>query len=211
MGTSERKGREKEARRMAIIEAAEELFFSKGYDHTTVNEIMKNAELGKGTFYLYFVSKEDVYHAVALRGMEKLLPMFKESFEEIETGLDEVIRLGYTLLDFYKKFPDYFILMTYDGYNGISNDNTPTQQMLGEKSSRLMEIMVNAITRGINDQTIRTDLEPKSMMYIVMTTTQSLIRSSFPKDKDLSQYLGITADDIFKAYYNLIYRAISNT
>lgn len=210
MGISERKEREKEARIGAIIGAAENLFFTRGYENTTVNDIMQKAELGKGTFYLYFVSKEDLYHAIALRGMEKLLPMFNETYSINETGIDKVIHLGFTLLEFYKKHPNYFLLMTYDGYNGITNEDTPTQKKLTEKSNKLMEIMIDALNIGIKDDTIRNDLNPQSIMYIIMSTTQSLIRSSFPRSNDLAKYMGISADQIFNDYYRLIYCAISN-
>jgi len=210
LGISERREREKKARKNTIIEAAEVLFFSKGYDTTTVNDIMKRAELGKGTFYLYFISKEDLYHSVVLRGVEKLLPMFEEVSRSHAKGIDKVLRLGFTLLDFYKKYPDYFMLMTYDGYQGIANENTPTQKVLTDKSSRLMEITTQAIDTGIGDKTIRNDLDTKRIMYILMSTAQSLIRSSFPRNKDLQEYLGISAEEIFKEYYDLMFRALEN-
>lgn len=54
MGTTERKKREKERRRNTIIDAAEKVIFSKGLDQSTMTEIAQEAELSKGTLYLYF-------------------------------------------------------------------------------------------------------------------------------------------------------------
>lgn len=210
MGISDRRMRERKSRKNDIINAAEELFFSKGYENTSINEIMNQAELGKGTFYLYFSSKEDMYHAIALRGMEKLLPLFEQAAKIDSKGIDIVIRLGYTLLQFYKDFPDYFMLMTYDGFRGITNENTPTQQELTVKSAKLMEIIMGAIQLGIDDQSINNKLDPRAIMFITMSATQSLIRSSFPKNDELQQHLGVSADDIFATYSDLLFRAISN-
>ncbi len=47
-----------------IIDAAELLFAQKGYDKTTVNDILNKVDIGKGTFYHYFKSKEEVMNAV---------------------------------------------------------------------------------------------------------------------------------------------------
>ena len=64
MGVQERKEREKQARQDAILEAAREIFFAKGLDQATIDDIAEKAELSKGTIYLYFKSKEELYISV---------------------------------------------------------------------------------------------------------------------------------------------------
>lgn len=56
-----------EERRNEIVNIAEMLFSTKGYTKTTVNDILKSAEIAKGTFYHYFQSKEEVMDAVVMR------------------------------------------------------------------------------------------------------------------------------------------------
>ncbi|MGX5828291.1 TetR/AcrR family transcriptional regulator [Mesorhizobium sp. 43Arga] len=55
-----------EVRRDDILRAATSLFVAKGVGTTTIDAIATRAEVAKGTFYLYFTSKEDV--VAALRG-----------------------------------------------------------------------------------------------------------------------------------------------
>lgn len=50
-----------------ILDAAQALFVQKGYEKATVNDILERVEIGKGTFYHYFKSKEDVMNAVISR------------------------------------------------------------------------------------------------------------------------------------------------
>lgn len=50
---------DKEAKRKILFDAAMELFTSKGYDHTTMDDIAEKAGVGKGTIYEYFSSKTD--------------------------------------------------------------------------------------------------------------------------------------------------------
>jgi AcrR family transcriptional regulator len=56
-----------------IVDAAELLFTSKGYETTTVNDILYKVQIGKGTFYHYFKSKEDVMDAVINRMVEGIV------------------------------------------------------------------------------------------------------------------------------------------
>ncbi len=50
--------------RKEILEAAKELFLSKGYEETSVTDIMELAGGAKGMFYRFFQSKEEVMHAL---------------------------------------------------------------------------------------------------------------------------------------------------
>ena len=48
-------------RKEQILKVAEKMFSQKGYYETYVEDIIKEAKVGKGTFYRYFKSKEDLY------------------------------------------------------------------------------------------------------------------------------------------------------
>ena len=50
-----------------ILDAAKELFLSKGYEETAITDIMELAGGAKGMFYRFFQSKEDVMHALGDR------------------------------------------------------------------------------------------------------------------------------------------------
>lgn len=54
-------------RRNEILDTAQRLFHSKGYEKCTVNDILKEIAIAKGTFYHYFKSKEEVLDAVISR------------------------------------------------------------------------------------------------------------------------------------------------
>src|ERR1700686_233823 len=61
-----------EFRQSEIITAASKVFAEKGYIAATVDEIAARAALAKGTLYLYFDSKEQVYNAVLANDLETL-------------------------------------------------------------------------------------------------------------------------------------------
>jgi len=54
-----------------ILDAAEVLFFQKGYDKTTINDILESLSISKGAFYHYFKSKEEVMSAIVMRSVHE--------------------------------------------------------------------------------------------------------------------------------------------
>lgn len=57
----------KEERREQLLEVAERLFLSKGYEKTAVSDIVREAGVAQGTFYCHFKTKEDILVAVVRR------------------------------------------------------------------------------------------------------------------------------------------------
>lgn len=53
-----------ESRRERILAAARKVFREKGYDRTTVSDVVREAGVAQGTFYLYFPSKKDAFLAL---------------------------------------------------------------------------------------------------------------------------------------------------
>lgn len=62
-----------EERRLEIIKTAEKLFRINGYNNITVDAIVKEVGVAKGTFYYYFKSKEDVLEAIVDYTMERVV------------------------------------------------------------------------------------------------------------------------------------------
>ncbi|MBE9547709.1 MAG: TetR/AcrR family transcriptional regulator [Proteobacteria bacterium] len=102
MGLEERKKKEKEQRRKTILKAARKQFFEKGFNPVTVASIARKAELSKGTIYLYFKSKEEIYAQILLSDIDKFHERISSVFQEGK-GASEM------LLDFSDIYIDYFL------------------------------------------------------------------------------------------------------
>ena len=59
-----------ELRKKQILECSMEIFSKKGYYETHVEEIIKKAKVGKGTFYRYFKNKENLFHSLLLKFLD---------------------------------------------------------------------------------------------------------------------------------------------
>lgn len=76
---AKRTSMEPEARRRQLIECARDLFFERGYEATTVNDIIARAGVSKGGFYHHFAAKEDVLEGLCVllaeQAMQRLRPL----------------------------------------------------------------------------------------------------------------------------------------
>ncbi len=66
-----------EERREEIMDAAAELFSTKGYEETTTTDIMKKVGIAKGTLYYHFASKEEILDALVERMGRRLISAAK--------------------------------------------------------------------------------------------------------------------------------------
>ena len=209
MGVSERKEREKRERRAAIVDAAERLFFERGYTLTTMDDIARVSQLAKGTLYLYAKNKEELFHAVALRGLEILLALCDSQVAAQTRGIDKVMAYGQALTIFYRQHTAYFLLMSSDPDQAIANDDTPTNLALEQISVRLIEQITSAIQVGKDDGTIRSDVPPKETALVLAFTIQAVLRATMPNDAGLQRLFATSAEAVIAAYFSLIQRSLS--
>lgn len=67
-----RRARKRAASRQRLLAAARRVFAREGLASATIAAITQEADLGFGTFYLYFTTKDDAYRAVVLEGFDEL-------------------------------------------------------------------------------------------------------------------------------------------
>lgn len=86
--------------RERIVEAARELFWSRGYEATSVADILDRAEVHSGSLYHYFRGKQDLLLAVLDEYVEMLWPaVIQPVFERVEDPIERV----FGILDGYRK------------------------------------------------------------------------------------------------------------
>lgn len=108
MSIADRKAREKEQRRTDIVNAAEQMFFAKGYDNVSFEDVARVVELNRATIYLYFKNKESLYLAIVLRAIKQLYTVTQERLSNCGDSYHKVDALGYSYLYFARVYPDYF-------------------------------------------------------------------------------------------------------
>jgi len=85
-------------RKQDILDYALRLFLSKGYDKTTIEDILIKTGIGKGTFYYYFKSKEELLHEIIRSQAEAIIEAIKQINEKPELNalekLNEIAKIA---------------------------------------------------------------------------------------------------------------------
>jgi AcrR family transcriptional regulator len=153
MSVAERRAREKQARKSLILDAARELFFEKGLEGTTVEDIAERSELSKGTIYLYFPSKEEIYVTIMLEGASILYEMLQEA-ASIDVPADTLLRrMGQTYYRFYREYTGYFrmLFLYYNSALDIHKKISPELcTQCDQKAVQSIHLAAQMIQRGVD-------------------------------------------------------------
>lgn len=87
-----RRERRKEARPGELLAAALDLFVEKGFAATRVEEVAHRAGVSKGTLFLYFSSKEELFKAVVRENISNRFTEWGEELQAFEGTSEELIR-----------------------------------------------------------------------------------------------------------------------
>ncbi|WP_321416458.1 TetR/AcrR family transcriptional regulator [uncultured Methanomethylovorans sp.] len=171
MAIADRRGREKEQRRNTIIDAAEKLFFSRGFDNVSMEDIAKEVELGKGTLYLYFKSKDSLFFAIIFRRWMDLGESITEKVSHGKTGLEKVQIMIRSLIEYARENADYTDMFTTFWPQISLRMGEEDAQTMRETAMKYMPRVHNDVVEGIEDGSVRNDLDPRLLgIYVEMIT-----------------------------------------
>lgn len=159
MQTLSRREKEKESRKMEIVNAAEKVFGQRGFDSASMDEIAKEAQFAKRTIYQYFVSKEDLFFAVVLRGFNLQFRYLGDAIEKGDTGLGKLRLAASAYYQFCLDFPNLFRLMSYAGHVMEGAGASPNSSVLAGLGQGVFKEYAKVIEAGKADGSIRADVD----------------------------------------------------
>lgn len=213
MGAEERKEKEKEIRRRDIIDAAESVFFSKGYDIATMDDVAKAAEFSKRTVYVYFKSKEQIYFEIMIRGYKILIEMIKayDKKSNNDNGIYKIRKLGVILFEFSKQYEDYFsAIMNYengemDFSSGVSDTSRQECYELGEK---IFDYLKFSLNQGIEDGTIDSSIDIINTALVLWSCTLGIFNTIRTKKRYIMEYHKKNSEELLEDAFDMLTKAI---
>ncbi len=208
MGISERKEREREQRRTAIVNAAEKVFFDKGVDSATMDEIADVAELSKGTLYLYFKSKTELYLAVCEKGMHIMLDQFRVAYEQPVSGREKLRNIGLTYFNFAITQPEYFKATSYFELTDMDHDAKDSEIAISchDLGELLFGYTLAAIRDGMNDLSIHSKHKPNELAVMMWSSLRGVIQlyNMRHRGHDIPILNTLTFNELVPHYINLL-------
>jgi AcrR family transcriptional regulator len=163
-------------RQSEIITAARTVFAEKGYMAATVDEIAQRAGLAKGTIYVYFDSKEQIYNAVMSDDLEALRRLTVEKIMAAGTVYEKVSAYIHARFEYCELRRDFFRIMYIEPSSSTVWSKAKVMEWLREPVRLLTEAIASAIAAG---EIRRFPAETLAWTVVDMTTGALQRRLSF--------------------------------
>jgi AcrR family transcriptional regulator len=164
MGIKESKGREREAIRRAILDAARDLFVQEGYQNVSIRKIAERIEYSPAAIYGYFPSKDDIFFALAEEGF-RLLHGDRASDTALENlpPLEGIRSVFTRFYEYSREHPQYFALMFVDRSVPRISREYERFAFAREIKEHLIGQVRECITAGV----FRADLQPEVALRLL--------------------------------------------
>lgn len=137
-----------------IVQAAITTFSKYGYDKTRMDDIAESAKLGKGTLYLYFKSKEELFYAISENSIKELKEQLSKLFSKKEDLVHDA-----------EKFYDQYRNLVHDSEKvsfemiAESSRNPKLRKALYEQRMKVYDIVIDYLRRQIEKGFFRKDMD----------------------------------------------------
>jgi AcrR family transcriptional regulator len=199
------------------LSAGERLFLEKGYSAVTMDELAKTCELSKGTLYIYFKSKEELFYTIKLKGMSILNKMFADAINSKSTVLSKLVAIGQMYLEFYCRHTTYFKIVNYfeEHHSFEKEEVKELKKQCFRKSNELMNEILKLIEQGIKEKIFKKIFNPLEFAVTLWSSSNGIIqiidhiKSHATLSEDECNDLIFTDINFEESLYNLWKRLIS--
>ena len=162
-----------EYRRDALLHAATRIFGKYGFDCATMEQIAHDADVAKGTTYLYYRSKQSIYDAALSRGLAELDRRTHEAVERAPDLHDAIAAFVTARAQYFLEHRDFFrmyVAAISRHITSVKPRASEFQAMVDRQTRRLED----AIARGVSRGEIR-HVDPAAAALAIFDLTRGLV------------------------------------
>jgi AcrR family transcriptional regulator len=198
--------RKKEEKRAAILDAAEILIANQGLESMTMDQVANEADVAKGTLYLYFKNKDTLFAAVNARILKLLNENIKKQMSMHSNGSEKVVALESALIGFSIQNPQKWKAGTELYQMKFDDQEDPNVQDSLNEANKSIQMMAEAYRQGIKEGTILSDIDPvTTAIFNRMTLINAFTPTS--EQKKLLEMNNISHEHYLSVSWNLTNRS----
>ncbi len=185
--------------RRNILDAADKLFCKNGVEKTTMEQLAVEAGYSKPTLYGYFKDKDEVYFALVLEFMEKIVVKVDKAIDENTAFSDTFTKICQDVFLLATRYPLYFEGLIGTINVNIKADDTPQiYKDIYRLGEALNEKLIALLLQGKDEGVINTALDNSAILLFVWSSVAGIIRMINHK-KDYLKMLQLNEKD-FSAF-----------
>ncbi|MFP4067396.1 MAG: TetR/AcrR family transcriptional regulator [Spirochaetaceae bacterium] len=205
MGIAERRTRERDHRRSAILDAARRQFLAQGLEQVRMSQIADEAELSKGTIYLYFRDKTHLMYALLLEFLEDLRDRVVPVIDGSGRAVDKVAELVERYVAFHRDRREFFPLFHYLDY--AFNADGPTDAtaeacfaVIDELTGHVQQLL----REGIADGSFRDDIDPNAYAVMYAHVIHSFMEHAVSREGFMRARTGYEPEELMRRMFRMI-------
>src|SRR5436190_21972263 len=135
----------------ALLQAATRIFGKHGFECATMEQIAREADVAKGTTYLYYRSKQSIYDAALSRGLAELDEWTCEALDRAPNLHDAIAAFVTARTQYFFEHRDFFrmyVAAIARQVTSVKPRSSEFQGMVDRQTRRLEDAIVRAIGRG---------------------------------------------------------------
>lgn len=172
-----------ERRKQELLKIAYRMFIEKGYENTSIDEIIAEAGIAKGTYYYYFESKEATLEAVIEMMIEEEVGRAKAV---LETSLPVPQKLVSVIYSLRPAQDEQVIAKALDVTENIVMHEKVNRRIVEEAVPLLTEVVKEGISQGIFECT---NIEERVRMLLIIS--QHIFDDGIFTDRDVEVYIDV--------------------
>ena len=185
--------------RRNILDAADKLFCRNGVEKTTMEQLAAEAGYSKPTLYGYFKDKDEVYFALVLEFMEKIVVKVDKAIDEQTAFNDTFTKICQDVFRLATRYPLYFEGLIGTINVNIKADDTPQiYKDIYHLGEALNEKLIALLQQGKDEGIINIVLDNSAILLFVWSSVAGIIRMINHK-KDYLKMLQLNEKD-FSAF-----------
>lgn len=207
--TDDRPAQVEPDRRQRLVNAARELFFTRGYDATRMIDVANNAGFSKRTVYLEFASKDELFATICEEGLDILSGWLVGALEPPASTVATLKKLGEAYLKFWREHHEYFRLLFLRANDDILS-NVPEEQVarIRDKERRGIDAIARTIERAKAEGLVRQELDSAKQAVVGwMSLTGVLCVEENGRRIDLAD---ATVEDLYWQCFDMLLRGATD-
>ncbi len=161
-------------KREAILNAAKVAFAEKGFDAALLQEIADRAKLAKGTLYLYFNSKEDLFLSLIEDELDKFIDITETVCKESCHSIEKIKMLIKNIVRHFEVNKEFFCIFTPERAGFTKTHHPEIRERVIPKYRKGINLTAKIMKEGIKEGKIKS-LDPILLAYALSGLINTLI------------------------------------
>lgn len=192
-----------------ISEVADRLFQEKGFNFTTMDDIAREADYSKATLYVYFKSKDQIYHYILLKAMCLLRDRIQAGLAASSDAIEQYHAICREFREYSEKHPSYYKSLSETiATDTVSRSEEPLLQSIYEAGEQVNDLIQTVLDNGTQQGYFRKGLSGVAAGLLYGSMLSGAIQLAGNKVEYIQQSTGLTKNDFLQFAFDAMLRGL---